>query len=144
MDIERQFKRFIKLFSRFVDSRDGYKEVSLGTSKVVLMTNVSNYIAKILAENDTTFAGAMAFRCVKDADSLPLAGAVITIQKGTETPIVLEATDVDGLTGISNLKAGTYSAEVTTTPGGYATPTIADIEVDNNMILQSVAFTVSG
>lgn len=92
---------------------------------------------------DTTFAGAMAFRCIKDADGLPLAGAVITIQKGIETPIVLEATDVDGLTGISNLKAGTYSAEVTTTPEGYATPTIADIEVDNNMILQSVAFTVS-
>jgi uncharacterized surface anchored protein len=142
LDITRQLKRVIKLYERFVDTKTGYKMVTSGTTKLALITNEEAF-RKAYETPDSTFAGAVAFRCVLDADGLPLAGAVITIQKGTETPIVLEATDVDGLTGISNLKAGTYSAEVTTTPEGYATPTIADIEVDNNMILQSVVFTVS-
>lgn len=92
---------------------------------------------------DTTFAGAMAFRCIKTADSLPLAGAVITIQKGTETAIVLDATDVNGLTGIPGLKDGEYTVTVTTTPEGYETPLIANITIDDSIALRSVSFDAS-
>lgn len=92
---------------------------------------------------DTTFAGAMAFRCIKDADGLPLAGAVITIQKGTENAIVLEATDINGLTGIPGLEAGEYTVTVTTTPEGYQTPTITNITINDSIALRSVAFIAS-
>lgn len=138
MNIDRQLKRILKLYKRFVTS---YKVVSVGTTKLALIVNETAY--RNAQYPDTTFAGAMAFRCIKTADGLPLAGAVITIQKGTEDAIVLEATDINGLTGIPGLEAGEYTVTVTTTPEGYQTPTITNITINDSMALRSVAFIAS-
>lgn len=116
-----------------------------GTTKVIFIKDEIAFreFYETPCPPDTTFAGAMAFRCIKDADGLPLAGAVITIQKGTEDAIVLEATDINGLTGIPGLEAGEYTVTVTTTPDGYQTPTIDNIIINDSMALRSVAFTAS-
>lgn len=141
MDISRQLKRVIKLYKRYIDADVGYKVVTDGTTKLALITNETKF-RTFYETPDTTFAGAMAFRC-EEVDGTPLAGAVITIQKGTETAIVLEATDVNGLTGIPGLKNGEYVVTVTTTPEGFETPTISNITIDDSIALRNVAFTAT-